>query len=175
MFSFSGGKRNCHRIQKLFSAYISGQLPDNSSSMVVEHIKDCAFCRQELESLKNTANLLQQIQDVPSPTSFAIKGKIPVKAGFLDRISINLVQQVAISLAVIMIAVFMYDLSGNVVQSTKTKDVVVAQSPGDTNSNVWVWPVIIVVGVALVATIGFYIYLKRRKKKLRKLKRYGKV
>ncbi len=74
MFDFlSGGKSDHRRVSEMLSAYVDGELSARERARVDRHLSECADCRWELETLRQTATLLGQLPSVPVPRSFAIR------------------------------------------------------------------------------------------------------
>jgi anti-sigma factor RsiW len=70
---FKRFKRSEHkRVEELLSAYIDGELPIEEATLVEKHLRDCSACTQNLETLRQTVSLMQQLPAVSPPRSFAI-------------------------------------------------------------------------------------------------------
>lgn len=70
---FKRFKRSEHkRVEELLSAYIDGELPIEEATLVEKHLRDCSPCTQNLETLRQTVSLMQQLPAVSPPRSFAI-------------------------------------------------------------------------------------------------------
>ncbi|QGP90946.1 hypothetical protein MGLY_02670 [Neomoorella glycerini] len=50
---------NCSQYRELLSPYLDGALPANQQRDLENHLRRCPFCREELEALRQTVNLLQ--------------------------------------------------------------------------------------------------------------------
>jgi len=71
---FSGGKkRTCRRIHGVLSEYMDNRLSDNERAVVERHLEECAACSKELESLRMTVGLLDQLPSVSVPRSFTLR------------------------------------------------------------------------------------------------------
>ncbi len=66
-------KRSEHeRVEELLSAYIDGELSVEEATLVEKHLRDCSACTQDLETLRQTVNLVRQLPAVSPPRSFTI-------------------------------------------------------------------------------------------------------
>jgi hypothetical protein len=70
---FKRFKRSEHeRAEELLSAYIDGELSIEEATMVEKHLRECSACTQNLETLRQTVNLVRQLPAVSPPRSFTI-------------------------------------------------------------------------------------------------------
>jgi len=70
---FKRFKRSEHeRVEELLSAYIDGELSIEEATLVEKHLRECSACTQDLESLRQTVNLVRQLPAVSPPRSFTI-------------------------------------------------------------------------------------------------------
>lgn len=60
------------RVEELLSAYIDGELSIEEATLVEKHLRDCSACACDLETLRQTVNLVGQLPAVSPPRSFAI-------------------------------------------------------------------------------------------------------
>ncbi len=61
------------RAQELLSAYIDGWISSPGDRRFLEgHLGQCATCREDLEGLRATVDLLQRVRAVPSPRRFTL-------------------------------------------------------------------------------------------------------
>jgi len=60
-----------HRIQHQLSAYLDGELPPHEMDDVRRHLTDCDECRQELEDLRATRDIVRRVQAPPLPDDFS--------------------------------------------------------------------------------------------------------
>jgi len=60
------------RIREMLSVYIDGELPSKDRARVKEHLAECADCTWELETLRQTVDLVGQFAKVPVPRAFTI-------------------------------------------------------------------------------------------------------
>ena len=70
-------------VQENLSAYLDEELGARDKSRVQRHVHNCAACRAELASLRQTVELLQMVPEVPLPRSFLI----PVSEGRAHAVS----------------------------------------------------------------------------------------
>jgi hypothetical protein len=68
-----GKKRECRRVRGKLSEYIDGRLGIEERVWMESHLGVCGACSEELETLRMTVHLLNQVQMVPVPRSFAIR------------------------------------------------------------------------------------------------------
>lgn len=67
-------KRSAHqRARELLSAYIDGELSPQEKALVEGHLRECADCRQELETLRRTVAILRDAPRPVLPRSFVIR------------------------------------------------------------------------------------------------------
>lgn len=70
---FKRFKRSEHeRVEELLSAYIDGELSIKEATLVEKHLRLCSACTQDLETLRQTVNLVRQLPAVSPPRSFTI-------------------------------------------------------------------------------------------------------
>ncbi len=55
---------NCKKIQTKLLVYLNNELPDKINQLFENHIKTCPDCQKELEMLKKTMNLFDQLPQV---------------------------------------------------------------------------------------------------------------
>lgn len=60
-----------HRIQHQLSAYLDGELPPGEMAEVRRHLDDCQTCREELDSLRATKQMLGHLAPPELPRDFA--------------------------------------------------------------------------------------------------------
>lgn len=68
-----GRKRECRRVRDKLSEYIDDRLGIDERDSVESHLESCDACSKELETLRMTVRLLNQVPMVPVPRSFAIR------------------------------------------------------------------------------------------------------
>ncbi len=61
------------RMRRKLSAYLDGDLAESEKVRVEQHLTECASCRRELESLRVTVGLLQELPQVQPPRSFVLE------------------------------------------------------------------------------------------------------
>jgi len=70
---FKRFKRSEHeRVEELLSAYIDGELSIEEVTLVEKHLRECSACTRDLETLRQTMNLVRQLPAVSPPRSFTI-------------------------------------------------------------------------------------------------------
>ncbi|MFB0533559.1 MAG: zf-HC2 domain-containing protein [Anaerolineae bacterium] len=72
MSDFGKTKAGHQRIREMLSVYIDGELPSGDRVRVEEHLAECADCTWELETLRQTVDLVGQLPKVPVPRAFTI-------------------------------------------------------------------------------------------------------
>lgn len=65
-------KAEHRRIREMLSVYIDGELPSRDRARVEDHLAECADCAWELETLRQTVDLVGQLPKVPVPRVFTI-------------------------------------------------------------------------------------------------------
>jgi hypothetical protein len=71
-FGKAQSKAEHRRIKEMLSVYIDGELPPGDRARVEEHLAECAECAWELETLRQTVELVGQLPKVPVPHAFTI-------------------------------------------------------------------------------------------------------
>ncbi|TEU11281.1 MAG: hypothetical protein E3J21_24030 [Anaerolineales bacterium] len=71
-FGKTKSKVEHRRIIEMLSVYIGGELPSRDRARVEEHLAECADCTWELETLRQTVDLVGQLTKVPVPRAFTI-------------------------------------------------------------------------------------------------------
>ncbi|NIO72362.1 MAG: hypothetical protein GTN71_25900 [Anaerolineae bacterium] len=71
-FGKTNSKAEHRRIREMLSVYIDGELPSKDRARVEEHLAECADCTWELETLRQTVDLVGQLPKVPVPRAFTI-------------------------------------------------------------------------------------------------------
>jgi anti-sigma factor RsiW len=61
---------NHHRVEKLLSAYLDGELAPAEAEAVQEHLLDCAGCREAYDSLRSAKEALGQLPVAEPPAEF---------------------------------------------------------------------------------------------------------
>lgn len=76
--------RGCDRVRNLLSAYMDGYLSPEETERVKTHLEECQRCREELDSLQATVDLVRCLPIVTAPRSFevAVPRLIPRPAFF---------------------------------------------------------------------------------------------
>ena len=64
--------RHRHLSHEVLSEYLDGRLHGAQRERVSRQLNSCAFCQEELESLRATISLLGDLPDVPAPRSFTL-------------------------------------------------------------------------------------------------------
>lgn len=55
---------NCNDLKPLFMDYLYDEISNEDRSLFLVHLAECDSCQKELESLRQTSNILQQWEDV---------------------------------------------------------------------------------------------------------------
>jgi hypothetical protein len=71
-FRKTNSKAEHRRIREMLSVYMDGELPFRDQTRVEEHLADCDDCTWELETLRQTVELVGQLPKVPVPRVFTI-------------------------------------------------------------------------------------------------------
>ncbi|MDY6917804.1 MAG: zf-HC2 domain-containing protein [Chloroflexota bacterium] len=115
-------KTECQRVRELLSPYIDERLSPSETATVEGHIERCSACRDELQALRATTELLHRVPMVPSPRSFALAApaarRRPVAWGAL---------RVATAMAMLVLAVVFVGDMLNVYQAPATRDATTEQ------------------------------------------------
>lgn len=73
------------RIIEMLSVYIDGKLAARDRAKVEEHLAECADCTWELETLRQTVDLMGQLPKVPVPRAFTIhEAQLPKRVGLFQ-------------------------------------------------------------------------------------------
>ena len=70
-------KGHSHIKQDDLSAYLDGQISEADAARIDQRLAQCADCRQELDALRSTVSLLQQMPELTLPRSFIMPGPPP--------------------------------------------------------------------------------------------------
>ena len=104
-------KRSAHqRARELLSAYIDGELSPQEKALVEGHLRECADCRQELETLRRTVAILRDAPRPALPRSFVIRRADLEKAPALSRAPAFLRVAAALGAAAFVLVVGVYFL-----------------------------------------------------------------
>jgi len=123
----------CDKMQKLLTAYIDGQLSLPEQEMVEQHLKVCQNCQAELDSLRETVNLLHRMPMASPRCSFVIS-----KAKLAPRRSVFGALRIATVVAALCLATI---FCGDVMHVFDTPP---PPSPGPWEPSQWeryTWPV----------------------------------
>lgn len=71
-FGKTNSKAEHRRIRAMLSVYIDGELLSGDRARVEEHLAKCADCTWELETLRQTVDLVGQLPKAPVPHAFTI-------------------------------------------------------------------------------------------------------
>ena len=84
-FRRTNAKAEHRRIIEMLSIYIDGELPPDDRARIEEHLAECADCTWELETLRQTVNLMGQLPKVPVPRAFTIyEAQLPKRVGLFQ-------------------------------------------------------------------------------------------
>jgi len=67
-----GSPQRAHADTKLLSAFLDHQATAAERARLEAHLRDCAVCREELDSLRQTVMLLRALSRVPVPRAFTL-------------------------------------------------------------------------------------------------------
>jgi hypothetical protein len=71
-------------VQELLSAYLDGELTAQEKAAVERHLRECAACRRDLLTMRQTVELLRGLPELPLPRNF-ILGPAQVREGAARR------------------------------------------------------------------------------------------
>ncbi len=103
-------KRGHLRYQALLSEYIDNRLNTADQSHLEEHLRGCAKCSKDLESLQATAGLLRDVPMVETPRSFKLQAAPTEKPG--KPVLLWSVQASTVAAAMLLVALVAGDLAG---------------------------------------------------------------
>ncbi|HID62344.1 MAG TPA: hypothetical protein EYP49_06340 [Anaerolineae bacterium] len=84
-FGKAKSKAEHRRIKEMLSVYMDGELPSRDRARVEEHLAECADCTWDLETLRQTVDLVGQLPKVPAPRAFTIReAPRPRRAGLFQ-------------------------------------------------------------------------------------------
>ena len=72
MFRRAKKGKEKHIATELLSAYLDGQVTSRECSQVEQHLRVCAACARELETLRYTTRLLRAVPRVSVPRAFTL-------------------------------------------------------------------------------------------------------
>ena len=94
-----------NRIRTLLSSYIDDQVSADEAARVEAHLAGCDECREELESLRMTVQLLSELPVLELPRSFALETAPEPEPSFAGRLwTARLATSAAAALLVALIA-----------------------------------------------------------------------
>jgi len=74
-----------HINQDDLSEYLDGRLSGTAAARIDLRLTECASCRRDLDALRSTVSLLQQMPELTLPRSFIMPGPPPAPVGILRR------------------------------------------------------------------------------------------
>jgi anti-sigma factor RsiW len=66
----SENKKNCERARESLALFIDGQLPSGETLFIQSHLSQCGECQSELQSLRNSWDLLFSVKPTDLPAGF---------------------------------------------------------------------------------------------------------
>ena len=100
-------KSRCDQARDRLSAYLDQRLDLQERGEVERHLEACQGCRQELESLQATVQLLHQVPQVLPARSFAICEARPLH----HRLPFPVLRTATAVMAVFLVLVFAFDMT----------------------------------------------------------------
>lgn len=100
-------KSRCDQTRDTLSAYLDQRLGPPERGEVERHLETCQGCRQELESLQATVQLLHQVPQVLPARSFAICEARPLH----HRLPFLVLRTATAVMAVFLVLVFAFDMT----------------------------------------------------------------
>ena len=114
MIGFLANKRHS-RLRQLLSSYIDGEVDAAELREVEEHLADCDSCQRELDTLRFTVGLLQELPEVAVRRSFTLSAAPgPVRTTRSLSWAASLATSVA---AMLLVALLLGDITGVLVQA----------------------------------------------------------
>ncbi len=74
-------KEECHRLRKMFSGLLDGELGDADRAALEAHLKACDACREELALWRRTLEAVSSLPTVEAPTGFADRVAARIERG----------------------------------------------------------------------------------------------
>ncbi len=74
----SGGEVVCTRIQAQFSGYLDGAVTGVAMQGIASHLRDCAACAAEFESLRSTQVALASLAPLKAPDDLALRLRVAI-------------------------------------------------------------------------------------------------
>lgn len=105
------------RLRELLSTHVDGRLSAQEKIRVERHLEECEECRQELEFLEFTVNLLRRVPTVQVPRSFVLT-EAPGERPLLAAWPLKAMSAATVLAAVFLVTVFTIDLLDLFVQET---------------------------------------------------------
>jgi hypothetical protein len=108
---------SCADIKKQLTDYIDGSLSNDTETLLKDHISSCSLCRKDLEDLKKTISLVNNLKEVEPPSWYAQKIMSQIKQestqkGGLDKLkdffTIGIQIKVLASVFTVLFAIFIY-------------------------------------------------------------------
>ena len=81
---------DCAKIREELSAYLDNELAKEERSLIGDHIKSCASCAAELDSLRRYADAAASLKGIKAPEGFlaSVRERIGRRSGFKEVIRI---------------------------------------------------------------------------------------
>ena len=157
----------CNSVRELLSSYIDGELSVRERQFVDRHIESCQLCREELESLQKTINLVQHIPAIEPRRSFTVSGDVKRTWDIKLKTLGTATALVAVCLMVVFI--------GDICHFFDAMPLPSQPWPQPPEINKYYWPVreteLGLLGVFIVlAVVSFWYWYRRVRKKSRRSK-----
>ncbi len=117
VWPFIFGKHN--KLRRLLSSYIDGQLNENESKQIEEHLSTCQECRWDMDSLRATVGLLRDIP-TPMPQKSFLLQKVPTPIEIRTPSFVWAVRYAASAAALLLVVLLAGDFTGLLSQSGET-------------------------------------------------------
>jgi len=114
LIGFLANRRH-YRLQQMLSSYIDGEVEPAELREVEEHLAACDSCRRELDTLRFTVSLLQELPEVPVRRSFSLsEAPVPIRTAPSLGWAASLATSMA---ALLLVALLVGDITGVLVQT----------------------------------------------------------
>jgi hypothetical protein len=78
-------QQSCKTIQGSFSAYLDGAVSGQQMQLIAEHLKSCAGCSQEFDSLQTLQRSLAMLRPAKAPADLGMKLRIAISHELANR------------------------------------------------------------------------------------------
>ena len=111
---------NCSKISGLLSAYMDGEVSEKEKQLVEAHLLECTFCKQKLDMMQKTKDILKDSPQMPVPeTLFKDFGEYRKKTEQTEKKVVPLYKNYRVYASIAAVFVFAFVLKSGLWQEEK--------------------------------------------------------